>query len=427
MTAMTRRKFLRTVAGGVAAAALLRGGRAGGQGTAGASITPFILTVYCSGGWDQTMVFDPKIGAALVAQEPGAVAANGAGNIAYVDHPSRPSVKAFFDKYGANAAIVNGISTGSMVTRYAVRNVLGAVPPGKLRPVDWLSFYTASLRPVLDIPHAVIDAPYMPGDFTSVATRLTTETIKQYGVDIPGAEALGANGEAALATFRRGAFAKLYEGAGDNLDGEKFRALYYGQGREGVIGTRISAALTALGEQGGDSDWVRNAKTAVELFAAGASLTATVQAGADLAWDTRTAHFARASALFEDLFAGIDAVMEHAAAIGVLERTIIMLVSEGGRSPQLNAQAGKGPWAFTSTLLWGPGIAGGTTAGLTDAALRGMPIDPLFGGQTGPGAVTIEMRHLMAALYVKTNVPHKLILPDTTPLSIILSQTETPR
>lgn len=414
---MDRRQFLKLIGGSAAYTAW--GPLPAAQ--ANESITPFILMIYCSGGWDQTMVFDNKLASTYATLESGASAAIGAGNSQYIDHPTRPSVKAFFENYGSNAAIVNGLHTGSMVTRYQVRNLMTATPPGKIRPVDWLSYYTAAVSPVLDLPHAVIDAPYIPGDYTSEATRLTTQTIKHYGLPIVGAETLGEKGEDALAAFRRAEYARLFQKAGNSLDGEKYRALYYGSGREGLVEKRVVAALTALGTQGTESDFTRNGKLAIELFAAGATQCATVQAGADLAWDTETNHYARASVLFEDLFQGINAILEHATTKGVGDRTIVMVVSEGGRNPQLNAQDGKGPWPFTSMLLWGPGIAGGTTVGLTDPALRGVPIDPLFGGQTGSAITTIEMQHVMAAIYTKTNVPRKLILPNTMPLSLILS------
>ena len=32
---------------------------------------PYLLVIYVSGGWDPTMVFDPKIGSSTVAQETG--------------------------------------------------------------------------------------------------------------------------------------------------------------------------------------------------------------------------------------------------------------------------------------------------------------------------------------------------------------------
>ena len=86
---MTKRTLKNTkVLAAVMAGAALASGRAPAAATP--PVTPFILMVYCSGGWDPTMVFDDKAGSALVAQEPGAVAAVGAGNIPFVDHPARP-------------------------------------------------------------------------------------------------------------------------------------------------------------------------------------------------------------------------------------------------------------------------------------------------------------------------------------------------
>src|SRR5262245_7665492 len=81
---------------------------------AGSSFLPYILLVHCSGGWDTTMVFDNKLGVASCTSEDGAFAANGLGGISYVGHASRPAVTNFFDAYGLNAAIVNGIKAGSL-------------------------------------------------------------------------------------------------------------------------------------------------------------------------------------------------------------------------------------------------------------------------------------------------------------------------
>ncbi len=404
---------------GMASGALPAGLASYGQGEA---ITPFLLMIHVSGGWDPTMVFDPKLDSPFCAKEAGAALAVGSGGQTYVDHASRPAVKSFFTDYGANAAIVNGLSIGSMTRRGALVTMLGTTPPGKLRPVDWLSFYTASLNPVLEIPHAVINAPYMPGDYAGVAVRLTTDRIKQAGTALAGADPLGETGEAALTQFRSTSYTRTLEAAGENLDGEKMRALYYGQAREPLVEARLVKTKETLGPAAeGESDFIRNGKIAVELFASGASLCATLQHGEDGAWDTRADHYARASLLYEDLFRGINAIMAHANATGIAGRMILLVVSDGGRSPQLNTAQGKGPWGFTSTLLWGPGIAPGMVIGSTDAALRGLPINPMFGSQIDQDALTVEMANVMAAIYVKTNVPVKLILPDTKPLSLVLT------
>ena len=99
-----------------------------------------------------------------------------------------------------------------------------------------------------------------------------------------------------------------------------------------------------------------------------------------------------------------------------------MVVSERGRAPRVNEVGGKSPWAFTSMLAWGAGIAGGIVAGLTDDALRGLPVDPIFGTQVAKGGVTLEMGNVMAAYYLKTNVPASLIVPSYKPLTPIIKK-----
>lgn len=418
-----RRQFTQKALTSAAALALARGltpGSARGQNAVG--FTPYLLFVHCSGGWDPTMVFDGKTGNALCAQEDGATAAVGAGNLPYVDHPNRPGVKSFFDTYGVNAAIVNGLTTGSMVSRLAVANEMTFQPAKKFRRVDWLSYYVASLNPILDLPHAILDAPYIPGEYTQVAVRLSAKQIEEYLTPLPATDYFGADAETALANFHRSSFTQQYleAAAGTSADGEKLRAYYYGSAREIPVSIRTQEALTALGPKpDGESAFLRNGKLAVELFAGGLSQAVTLQCGADQAWDTTTNHFARQAALYEELFAGLVSILQYAAGKAVAEKMIIVVTSDLGRAPQLNAQGGKGPWPFTSALLWGPGIRGGTVAGLSDAVVRGLPVNPTFGGQ-GDGAIPLTMANIMAGIYLKTDVPVTLALPDVKPLASIL-------
>jgi hypothetical protein len=382
---------------------------------------PFVLMIHASGGWDTTMVFDNKLDSGYVSQEPGAAAATGAGNIPYINHPDRPSVKAFFDTYGANAAIVNGIHAGGIDRAGALKSMMGSVPPVRTRHTDWLSFYTYSTNPVMNLPHVVIDAPWLPGDYASVAVRLNSAGIGDFTDAVPVEQSLGAAGETALAAFRKTAYSSFYTAANDkSLDGDKLKALFYSYAREGALYADIPKALTTIGDTSADSAFVRKGKLAVELFAQGSSQAVTLQSGPDNEWDTTTDNFARQSALFENLFAGINSIIAYASKRSIAGKMIVIVTSERGRAPLLNAAGGKAAWPFTSVLLWGVAIKGGTVAGLTDATLRGLPIDPIFGGQTttnGP----LEMGNILSGIYLKTNVPTKILLPDHKPLSPILT------
>ena len=55
--------------------------------------------------------------------------------------------------------------------------------------------------------------------------------------------------------------------------------------------------------------------------------------------------------------------------------SFISFISEMGRFPQLNSSGGKDHWTFTSALLMGAGVRGGTTVGAFDEYLVGQTLD----------------------------------------------------
>lgn len=382
---------------------------------------PFILVVYASGGWDTTMVFDNQLGSTYVTNEPGAKASDASAPIAYVDHVDRPAVKSFFQAYGSSAAIVNGISTGSMDRRSGLGNVLSFTPPGKSRPTDWLSYFVATMNPVMDMPHAVIDAPFIPGDYASVAVRLGKRAIAEHIDGVPGDD-LGTSGEKALENFRVNAYGAAQKGISPaSLDGEKMRALFYANARESTITTRIKEATDTLGSQGGESDFLRNAKMAVEFFANGASQCATVQAGPTDLWDTSTDHYAKQTANYQSLFTDLHSLFDYAETRSVLSRMLVVVMSERSRAPRFNAQDRKGAWPTTSAMLWGMGIQGGKVVSASDDALRSIPINPILGIPGVGTQVTLTMANVFSAIYLLFNAPYQFAMPGIDPLTPILS------
>lgn len=381
--------------------------------------TPWILVVYVSGGWDPSMVFDNKVGVDTCAQEPGWRKAKSESGINFVDHPTRPSVKDFFNRYGDHAVIVNGVSTGAISREQAIASMFGAIPDKRFRRCDWLSFYASMLNPGADMPHVVIDAPYMPGEYSPYTVRLTTSRIKEMLAKTSESVRLNERSESALLDFREAAFKTIGDNQnGASLDSEKLLTLYYQFLRNDLSIKRLKQINETLGSQRDDeSDFARHGKIAIELFRNEYSQCVTIQSGQDNAWDTTRDHFQTQSKLYERLFHDLNEIFAYADDAGVLERTLVVVMSERGRAPHLNTNAGKSPWQYTSTLLWGPGLAGGQVIGSTDAWLRGETIDPIFGSS---GSVTLDMTNIMAAIYLKTNAPGVLLLPKIEPLSVIL-------
>jgi hypothetical protein len=87
------------------------------------------------------------------------------------------------------------------------------------------------------------------------------------------------------------------------------------------------------------------------------------------AWDTHTKNFA---ILRENKLPGLDqtfsALMEDLHDRGLLDETLVLVMSEMGRTPRINGNAGRDHWTSCYSVLFaGAGIRGGTVYGASDA------------------------------------------------------------
>lgn len=115
-----------------------------------------------------------------------------------------------------------------------------------------------------------------------------------------------------------------------------------------------------------------------------------VEAGArfvtvnDAGWDTHDDNFRRLKDGFPGKLPGLDqaftALVEDLDSSGLLKKTLVVLMSEFGRTPKINSKAGRDHWPrANSVVLCGGGTRGGQVIGSTDAhgelpAER--PVDP---------------------------------------------------
>ncbi len=383
---------------------------------------PYFLIVYCDGGWDQTLVFDNKIDSSTVAQDTGWVAAQTSNGLSYVANTSRPNVSSFFDTHGSRAVIINGLHCRAINHEYARRYALSTpYYYGDARYVDFMSIYADQTARGYAFPHLVFDAPYMPGTLSDTAVYLNNDIIAELTTAIPNTTALGASGEAALTTYLNNTYRDMFKRASyGSLDAKKFWSLYKGYARESALGTALAAAQAAIPVAGTDTDFSRNGKMALELLANDLSQCATIRCGSALQWDTHSNHFTAQSAMFESLFDGLNLILGHAQTLGVYDNLCIVVVSELGRAPTLNANSGKDHWPYTSCMAWGPKLKHGTVVGVTDDYLRGVPISPTFGDTTNSDKEHINIQHVFAGIFFKYGLSRALSMPDIAPLACIL-------
>jgi hypothetical protein len=87
------------------------------------------------------------------------------------------------------------------------------------------------------------------------------------------------------------------------------------------------------------------------------------------AWDTHTQNF---SILKQNKLPYLDqtyaALLQDLSERGLLDETLVVVLSEMGRTPKVNGSAGRDHWTYCySVLLAGAGIRGGTVYGASDA------------------------------------------------------------
>jgi hypothetical protein len=98
-------------------------------------------------------------------------------------------------------------------------------------------------------------------------------------------------------------------------------------------------------------------------------------------WDTHTANFANLRQYhLPHLDQTYGALLEDLDARGLLDETLVVIMSDFGRTPRVNARAGRDHWTLCySVLLAGAGIRGGTVWGASDAHaayIRDNPVRP---------------------------------------------------
>lgn len=97
-----------------------------------------------------------------------------------------------------------------------------------------------------------------------------------------------------------------------------------------------------------------------------------------LNWDTHGNNFTTLEKLLlPELDMAYSALLEDLHARGLLESTLVILMGEFGRTPQVNADAGRDHWSKAfSLVLAGGGVKGGQVLGATDSKAAEVTEDP---------------------------------------------------
>lgn len=365
------------------------------------------IFVFNGGGWDPTRVFAAEFANANVDMELDAELRT-IGNIPFADHPSRPSVSSFFTGFHDRTLVVNGVMVRSIAheicTLIALTGTTASGAP------DWPAILAAREREQYILPHLVLDGPSFPGDLGVAVARTGANgqleaLLSGQALEWNDAGAYGPNSpaEAIMDRYlirRTAARADAARSAVDiRLTSDFHRGLEQAQ--------RLKEMQYILDLSTG-ADLGSQAAVAVEAMSLGVSRCVTMSFGGG-GWDTHANNDDDQSPLWESLFSGLNQLMNLLESTpgeeepSLADETVVVVLSEMGRTPQLNELNGKDHWPFTSAMLVGRGITGDRVIGSFDENYYGRPVDVIT-GETDEGGQTLSAEALGATLLALADI-----------------------
>ena len=410
---MDRRDFLKlTAAAGLAVSSPLR------PSTARASFTPYggpyYVTIMASGGWDPTLLCDPKGRVDELELDPV--------NNYFVDEieevgpfkvPPVEGLTAFYEQFRDELLVINGIDCGTNSHDTGKRHTFsGSIDPGAPAfaalvaatspdrpPLGFLANggyeETAGTVPVTRIPDtSVIQALAYPD-------RLTANTA--------GSELYSTDTIARLRAARDARYQRQLDRMTLPREKKAISTLHEVRGADNEL-SALTGYLPATLDTSSNG-LLRQAQVATATFKAGLAVSASLSIGG---FDTHDNHDNNHTPNMQRIVEAIGFLMAEAESHGIADDIVIVVGSDFGRTPWYNEGNGKDHWSISSMLAMGRGIRGGRVIGATDDRQSPMTVDPDTleldedGIRITPGHVHAALRSLAGIDQHDTVVPFKV-------------------
>ncbi|MEQ1565427.1 MAG: DUF1501 domain-containing protein [Myxococcota bacterium] len=425
---LSRRGLLRSGA----AAGLL--GRVELARAASSSPPEFLVVVFANGGWDVTFAMDPKPADDRVdgpwvdaTQNPDDVEELRVINGIPVqcNDLKRKSVTSFFETWGDQTAVINGIWTGSIVHQPSrIRMLTGTA---SAEEPDFASITGASKGVSVDLPLGTIDFSGLgyAGQFAAKTGRIGYSS--QFKSLLDPTAAFGAppdadyslpvwlpdvSQEAAVHQHLLARVAKLRKVYGDGGHNDQLlddMIESYARRERLLENAELIAGRLPIGVA---PSLDLQADVAVDLLAGGVCHTITL-ADMQESWDTHDSNTLQHDN-YQALFTSVNRLLDALRTRGILERTLVVVMSEMTRTPKRNWKGGKDHWAHTSQLWIGSGVKGGTVVGGTDEYVESLPVD-LATGEVRPDGQLNKYDNLVAGLVAHLGVDPEPYFPGVVP------------
>ncbi|NCG20024.1 MAG: DUF1501 domain-containing protein [Rhodobacterales bacterium] len=386
MSRLSRREFLWSSAASVSLAPVAH--------AAGTEKAKYLVVVVAEGGWDVTVLFDSKLHtSAIDGPEQDLDPDNPldsedvqtfGGIIINVNEFKRPWTTAFFEKWHSKMAVINGVWMGSIAHDPCRFRILSGVMENTAPDLATIVGYVHGT----ELPLGSIDLSgwSMNGPLAASAGRIGTNSQIKPLID-PATNfnaptfsdvqypffARSEQEHQDVAGYLSARNAQLREGrGGSTINDRRLDDFDISVLRADRIRNEATGILSDL-TLGTPASLITQASIAASLLKNGLCRSVTLDSRRD--WDTHEYNAAQ-HANFDALFVGLESLMTSLENEGILNETLVCVVSEMTRTPKLNGSLGKDHWGHTSALLMGAGIRGGVQIGeTTDTTLESKGID----------------------------------------------------
>lgn len=354
-----------------------------------------LVIVHAYGGWDTTLLFDPKPGSSEVDNAAGDWRQH--GDLDVWDAGGMDTVHGFLSDWSDRIAIINGISVNSLVHEECARRILtgtsaSAVPDIGARVAD-LAGRDAPLPYHVVGGNARLHGLEAISGTSGYGNQLSSLVVPDMEFPTDYEALRPSRGDDRLVREYLEARAAGLEAQAGARGSSGVRMQDYAESLERSADIRSGASSSVL------SDWelfysFDAYERAAEILADGFSKA--VFLTDDGYWDT---HFANGTQprLYNNLFEKLAGLMETLESSWIAGSTVVMVISEMGRSPLLNGNDGKDHWPYTSAMLIGPGVRSGVVRG-TDAGLQQRLVDFSTGQPDEDIGLPIQAQDLLATV-----------------------------
>jgi uncharacterized protein (DUF1501 family) len=400
---MNRRSFLQSTAVGAAGLALPYSPLA--RASVSASDLKFIF-VFAQGGWDPTRVFATEFSNSNVDMEPDGELMT-VGGLTFVDHPDRPSVTAYLQANGARTLFMNGVMIRSISHQICTMISMTGTTSG-LTP-DWPAILASAVTG-RTIPHLVLSGPSFPGDLVTDVARtgsngqlealLSGAALDWSDTPVKGLPLPTQNIVDDYIQERANSFATTAA----TSPGAKLLA---SDMKSAVAAARDLKNLRYVMDFTGGTTLEDKTQVAVDALSIGLSRCVTLSD--EMSWDSHADNDATQSSLFEALFYGLSQLQNKLEATPgtvaptLADETVVVVLSEMGRTPLLNGFLGKDHWPYTAMMITGPNVIGGRVIGGYDSDYYGLEVDPAS-GEAADGTQVLSAEAVGATLLAMADI-----------------------